>query len=159
MILDTPFMSWIDYLPEVGDPIRKERSKLLELAEQAAELERHALALRAQVETGQALLLDRVMKQWTLYDIQRASDQAESRCANAGVLRNIEDKDLLGTLRRLDGTHLAAEALRAFHDGGVLGRHDLLSTAGDGERRAALQRVLTWWNLAGSPVYYRLFAA
>ena len=62
MILETPFMPWIDHLPEVGDPIRKERAKLLEVAEQAAELERHALALRAQVEAGQAVLLTKVMQ-------------------------------------------------------------------------------------------------
>lgn len=156
MILETPFMPWIDHLPEVGDPIRKERAKLLEVAEQAAELERHALALRAQVEAGQAVLLTKVMQHWTLLDIQRASEHAESRSPNAVLLRHIEDHKLRDELRKLDGTHLAAEALKAFHDGGVIGQHNLLSTASDDERRAALERVLKWWNLAGAPVYDRL---
>lgn len=159
MLLDTPFMPWIDHLPEVGDPIRKERAKLLEVAEQAAELERHALALRAQVEAGQAALLTKVMQHWTLQDIQRASDRADSQNHSAALLRHIDAHKLRDALRKLDGTHLAAEALRAFHEGEVIGQHNLLSTATDDERRAALERVLKWWNLAGVPVYDRLAAA
>ena len=159
MILDIPFMPWIDHLPEVGDPIRKDRAKLLEVAEQAAELERHALALRAQVAAGQTVLLTKVMRNWTPSDIQHASECAESRCPNAVLLCQIDDRKLRDELRKLDGTHLAAEALKAFHDGDVIGQHNLLSTASDAERRAALERVLKWWTLAGSPVYDRLFAA
>ena len=58
-------------------------------------------------------------------------------------------------LRRLDGTDLAAEALKAFHDGDVIGQHNLLSTATDDERRAALERVLKWWNLGSTTVCAR----
>ena len=77
MFSDAPFMPWIDHLVKVGDPIRNDRAKLREVAEQAAELERHAAALRGQVTTGQANLLMKVMRHWTLADIQVAAEQAE----------------------------------------------------------------------------------
>ena len=38
MSAELPFMAWHDHLPEVGDPLRSDRAKLQELAEQAAEL-------------------------------------------------------------------------------------------------------------------------
>ena len=91
--------------------------------------------------------------------LQRASELAESGNQNGVLLRHIEDAKMRDELRKLDGTHLAAEALKAFHDGDVIGQHNLLSTATDDERRAALERVLKWWNLARSPVYDRLRTA
>lgn len=161
-MFETLFMGWVDHLPEVGDPIRTERSKLLELARQATELERSALEMRAHVLAGQAELLAKVMQHWTPADTERARDQADkiggSARLNAVLLCQLQDAPLFEQLCRLDGMHLAAEALRAFSDGGVIGQHNLLSTATDAERRATLARVLAWWNVAGVPVYDRLSA-
>jgi hypothetical protein len=149
-------MAWIDYLPEVGDPIRRDRAKLHELAEQAAELERHAVALRGLVRAGQAELLAKVMRRWTLADIQSAA-QAADRADPVTVARaQVEDAALRERLRSLDGWHLASEALQAFDDAVVIRQPNLLGSATEEERSQTLARVLAWWNHAGRPVCERL---
>lgn len=154
MILATPFMSWIDYLHEVGDTIRRDRGKLLEAAGEAAGLEIHALALREHIVTGQAELLTRVMRNYTLSEIDHASERADSRRAKTVDLAHLP-LPLAEALAKLDGTHLASEAVRAFHDGKVIGAVDA-ATATDDECREALRRVQAWWAVAGVPVYERL---
>lgn len=156
MTFDVEFMAWIDALPEVGDPIRKERAKLLQLAEQAAELERHALALRAQVLSGQAALADRVARHWPASDIEAAHQKAlnarrAARPAAGGVGGHLRD-----ALDALDGAHLAAEALQAFDSGRLLRQANLVSTATHEARHAALAEVMAWWNEAAVPVLERL---
>lgn len=150
-----PFMPWVDHLPEVGDPIRRERAKLVEVAQEAIELERHAAALRVQVAAGQVQLLQRVMGYWTLADIQLASEAADRDDAVGAQRARVGDPALRKQLRTLDGWHLGIEALRAFHAGVTL-RPDLLTTATDEERLQALVRVVAWWTFAGAPVYERL---
>ena len=73
------FMPWVDLLPEVGDPIRNERNKLAATLASAEELEKQAAALRAGVREGRAALLDRIMKQWTLHDIEQAATAAADK--------------------------------------------------------------------------------
>ena len=88
------FMPWVDLLPEVGDPIRNERNKLAAKLAEAEELERQAAALRAAVREGRAALLDRVMKQWTLHDIEQAATAAADR-GRSGQCAYPSDLDLL----------------------------------------------------------------
>lgn len=159
MFADVPFMPWIDHLPEIGDPIRRDRAKLCELASEAAELERHALALRAQVQAGQVELLTKTMRHWTLADIQTAAEAANRSNPMASAKAKVADATLRGRLELLDGWHLAAEALQTFELAGVICQHNLLSTASDEERRQTLARVMDWWNHAGRPVCERLAMA
>ena len=156
MAVDTPFMPWLDHLAELGDPLRRDRAELLAIAQQAIDLERRALALRARLAVGQSALLQRVMKHWTLADIQAASDAAGRADPLAAVRDQVDDAALRGCVRALDGWHLAAEALQAFDQAGVIRQHNLLSTATDDERRQTLARVLAWWNHVGRPVCERL---
>lgn len=158
MSTEAPFMAWIDHLHEVGEPIRCQRAKLLELAQEAAELEWHAAALRARLATGQTELLRQVMRHWTLADIQAAAEAARRAHPVDEARAHIEDTTLRAAVANLDGWHLASEALRAFHDAGVLRQHNLLNTATDEERLQTLQRVVAWWNFAAQPVYERLTA-
>lgn len=166
MILDVPFMAWIDHLHEVGEPIRKDRSRLLDLAEQAAELERHALALRAQVAAGQAELLAKVQRSWSAEEIARARarDCDRERAGRDGFdlasLSGPEGERLRRALNGLDGTHLAVQALQAFRDGLMPETQGLTgiaieANAAEGYREALMQ-VLAWWHLAGAPVLARL---
>ena len=156
MNFDTPFMPWIDHLPEVGDPIRRERAKLLELAEQAAELERHAAAVRALVQSGQAELMTKVMKHWTLADIQSAAQAADRLDPAARARAEVDDTPLRERLQQFDGWQLASEALTTFQAARVIRQEDLLTSATDAERRRTLERVLAWWDHAARPVCRRL---
>lgn len=153
---EPPFMAWIDELPELGDPIRRERETLHQLAKEAATLERHATTLRHQLAGGQRALLLKVMKHWTLADIQTASEVADSRHPMAGARASVRDPELRKLLHSLDGWHLASEALLVFHDAAVVGRQDLVSTGCEEDCRQALSRVLDWWNLIARPVCERL---
>ena len=151
------FMAWIDHLHEVGDPIRRERSKLYELVEQANELERHAAALLVKARAGQAELLSAVMKRWSLAEIQSAAQAADRMDPAALARAQLDDPCLQQALAPLDGWHLASDALRAF-EAGVIRQHNLLSTATDDERKQTLARLVVWWNHAGRPVWERLAA-
>lgn len=155
MPTEPAFMPWIDKLHEVGEPIRRRRAELEELAREAAELEWHAASLRTKLAEGEAELLQAVMRHWTLADIQAAAEAV--RCADplTPAREQINDTALRGAVARLDGWQLASEALRVFHDAGVLRQHNLLSSATDDERLQALERVLTWWNWIARPVYDR----
>jgi hypothetical protein len=155
MPADLSFMAWVDHLPEVGDPIRRERAKLQELAEQVAELERHAAALRVQVRAGEVKLVLKASKHWTLADVQAATEAADRADRLALARAKVEDATLRACLQPLDGWHLATEALQAF-EAGVIRQHNLLDAASDEERSQTLARVLAWWNLAGRPVCERL---
>lgn len=153
---DAPFMAWIDHLPEVGDPIRRERARLLELAQEAASLERHALALRHQVVAARDALTQRVLKHWTLADVQKAVERAEHLDLMATIRGRVDDDALRRQLQTLDGWQLATEALQVFDQARVIRHHGLLSSASDEERRQTLARVLDWWNHAARPVCERL---
>ena len=153
---DTPFMPWIDHLHEVGDPIQKERGKLHELAQRAVDLEREACALRDQVAMGHAALLLKVMKYWTLADIQDACEKVRHLDPMAAIRAQVDDSALRERINALDGWHLASEALQIFDQADVLRQHNLLSTATEEERAQALGRVLAWWNHVGRPACERL---
>lgn len=156
MSAEMPFMAWLDHLPEVGDPLRLDRAKLQELAEQATELERSAAALRARVHSGQTELVIRTMKHWTLADIQTAAVAADRADPKTVARAQVQDEALRARLYPLDGWHLASEALQAFESAGVIRQHNLMSTASEEERLQTLARVLDWWNHAGRPVCERL---
>lgn len=147
-----PFMPWIDTLPAVGDPIRRDRDRLRELATQVIELERHAADIRERVRASQGTLLTTAMQHWTLAEIQAAE---RAHPLNA-ALAEVNDTALREQLRALDGWHLASEALQAFNAARVIRQRNLLSTASDEERRKTLARVLAWWNHAAKPVCERL---
>lgn len=156
MFADTPFMPWIDYLPEVGDPIRNERAKLRELACEAFELERTAAAQLAKVRAGQAELLAKAMRLWTLAEIQKAAQAADRADPMFSLRAQVEDDALRERLQLLDGWQLASDALQVFKTAGVIRQQNLLSTASDEERMQTLARVLAWWNHAARPVFERL---
>ena len=149
------FMPWVDLLPEVGDPIRNERNKLAAKLAEAEELERQAAALRAAVREGRAALLDRVMKQWTLHDIEQAATAAADR-GQPFPPGFVKDGELREALRALDGATSALEVLQAFHAGRVIRQHNLFSTATEEEQRATLHRVFDWWNYGAVPLLTRL---
>lgn len=155
LTFDAPFMPWIDQLPEVGDRIRNERARLLELAGEAADLERHALALRHKVAAGEAELLCRVLNHWTPEDIARAKARAVRFDSNARAVGDAGATKLGVALSQLDGNHLAVEAVQAFAAGDVLGTIDPATATAD-ECRDALQRLALWWTVAGQPVCRRL---
>lgn len=150
------FMSWVQRLPEVGDPIQREHAELHDLACRAAEMERNALALRAVLASRRVALLERIMANWTLADMQHAADAASRDDLLSELACRIEDSSLRLKIRSLDGWQLASEALQLFNAAGVLGQHNLLSSATDDERRQALGRVIDWWNIAARPVVERL---
>lgn len=156
MSSSVPFMPWIDHLREVGEPIQKERGKLRELAQRAVDLECEACALRDQVAMGQAALLLKAMKHWTLADIQDACERVRGVDSAATIRTQVDDGALRERINALDGWHLASEALQIFDEAGVLRQHNLLSTATEEERAQALGRVLDWWNHVGRPVCERL---
>lgn len=149
-------MPWIDKLPEVGDPILQERERLQTLAYDAQALERKALALRSQVEVGQAALLQRVTKEWTLLQIEQASNAANKDSLRAQLIDQVGDHRMREALRRLDGFHTAAEALRCFKRAGVIRAHNLCSTANEQELRDTAQRLAQWSNFALLPVLDRV---
>lgn len=153
---DIPFMPWIDHLPQVGDPIQKERSKLRELAQRAVDLEREARALREQVAMGQSAVLLKAMRHWTLADIQDACEKVRDIDPVATIRAQVDDGALRERINSLDGWHLASEALQIFDQADVLRQHNLLSTATEEECAQALGRVLAWWNHVGRPVCERL---
>lgn len=69
-------LAWIDKLHEVGDPILRRRSAVLEMNEQAQRMEREARALRGRA-TGACLgLIDAVIQNWTSEEIARAQAAA-----------------------------------------------------------------------------------
>lgn len=149
------YMPWVDLLPEVGDPIRNERNKLAATLAEAEELERQAAALRAAVQEGRAALMGRIMRQWTLHDIQQAASAAGDggRPFPAGF---VNDDSLREALRALDGAPSPLEVLQAFHAGRVIRQHNLFSTATEEERRATLHRLFDWWNYGAIPLLSRL---
>jgi len=148
------FMPWIDKLPEVGNPILNERKRLQELSLDAQALERKALAIRAQVEAGKAALLERVTKQWTLLQIETASNAADADSLRAQLIGKVADPQVRDALRKLDGFHTAGEALRCFKRAGVI-RTDL-EDASAAELRESAQRLQHWFSFALLPVLDRV---
>lgn len=153
--MQTTFMSWVDLLPEVGDPIRKERDKLAAALAETERLEKRAAELRASVRAGRAALLGRIMKHWTMYDIEQAANAAGDR-GQPFPPSFVRDADLRGALRALDGAASALEILEAFHKGRVIRQHNLFSTATAAERDETLHRVMDWWNYGAAPLLARL---
>ena len=153
-------MNWICKLSEVGDPILAARARLDHLAQEAHKLEALALAMREQLVAERTGLRLRVAKHWSAQDIALAQAAAapapRQRPCEAFLLDTVDDPVMRAHLSRLDGSHLAAEALIAFHAAGVLRQHNLLSTASTVERSDTLLRVLEWWNIAARPVFDRL---
>lgn len=143
------FMSWLDRLPEVGAPILNERDRLEAMLAEAEAFERRAAELRASARAGRAGLLGKVAKLWSLYEIQRAGD------AEDASFHNVQDHELRGALRALDGVASPLDILEAFHKGRVIRQHNLFSTATDEDRHATLHRVLDWWNYGAAPVLSR----
>jgi hypothetical protein len=148
--MTTKFMPWVDFLPEIGTPILKERDKLAGVLSEADRLEQLAAALRESVRDGRAELFDGIAKRWTLYDIESAARRAgiDGQPFPVGV---VNDPKLREALRALDGGLFPLAALQAFERGQVVRQPDL-STATDAECRDTLARVLAWWNFAAVPV-------
>lgn len=149
------FMPWVDLLPEVGDSIRNERNKLVAKLASAEELEKQAAALRAGIRAGRVARLDRIMKQWTLHDIEQAATAAADR-GQPFPLGVVKDVELREALRALDGAPSPLKVLQAFHAGRVIRQHLLFSTATEEEQRATLRRVFDWWNYGAVPLLTRL---
>jgi hypothetical protein len=149
------FMPWVDLLPEVGDPIRKDRDHLAATLADAELLEKRAAALRETVHAGRAALLARVMRQWMLHDIVQAATAAadHDRPFPPGI---VKDDELREALRALDGAASPLDILRAFTVGRVIRQHNLFSTATAAERDATLHRVMDWWNYGAVPLLARL---
>lgn len=148
------FMPWVDLLPKVGDSVRDERNRLAAKLAEADALERQAAALRAGVLEGRAALLGRVM-QWTLHDIELAATAAGDR-GQPLPSSFVRDGELREALRAIDGASSSLEVLRAFRACRVIQQRDYFSAATEEERRAALNRVLDWWNYGAAPLLARV---
>ena len=146
------FMSWVDRLPEVGDPILKRRDAINALAERSLVLEVHSLGLRRQVEPAVARFMLDITKNWSLLDVERASQPVAS-ADDPHALRG-QDATLQTSLRRMDGMQTAAEALLAFEQARLL--PEAAATLDAGHLREILHRIATWWRVAGAPVAARL---
>lgn len=153
------FMPWVDRLPDVGEAALFRRGEVYQLVREAAALERQAVTLMAQARGGQAEFLAEVMQRWTVAEIQSAALQTDPGDPAFLARAQVEDPPLRQRLFRLDGSHLASEALQAFQGAQVIRQHNLLSSASDEDRRQTLARVLAWWNHAARPVCERLSAS
>ena len=150
------FMPWIDKLPEVGDPILKERKRLQGMVYDAQALERKALALRAQVEAGKSALLERVTKEWTLLQIEQAANAADRDSLRAQLIAQISDPTVRAALSSLDGYHTGAEALRVFKLAGVVRGDELAAKGTEAELREMALRLTQWASFALLPVLDRV---
>jgi hypothetical protein len=140
------FLPWVDMLAEVGSPIIKQRDQAAALLAEADALERQADELRRAAVAARAPLLERVMKNWSLAELEQAANRAES-ITHPVPLHCIEDAELRNAIRALEGTQGPLDVLRLYNQK-VIRQHNLLSTATEDERRATLARALNWWNFA-----------
>lgn len=149
------FMPWVDFLPELGDPIRSERNRLADMQDRADALEKQAAALRADLKSGRASLLAKIAVGWHSREIASATRAAGDHLRPTS-LNFITDHALRAMIITLDGGSTALDVLNVFRLGQVIRQHNLLSTATDTERRATLNRVLDWWNHAAVPLLDRM---
>lgn len=149
------FMPWVDLLPEVGDPIRKDRDHLAAALADAELLEKRAAALRETVRAGRAALLDRILTCWTMQDIEQAATAA-GELGRPFPPAFVPDPLLREALRAQDGAASPLDILRAFTAGRVIRQHNLFSTATAAERDETLHRVMDWWNYGAVPLLARL---
>lgn len=148
------FMPWILHLPELGDPIRAERERLAAKLQEAHELERQAARLVQEVRAGEQLLMAKVTKSWSLFDIESAGRRAGAE-GRTLALSTVRDAVLRAALQAGDEHLTAGQAVRIFGDADVIDI-DALSLASAQERTETLERVAAWWNFAGRHVYARL---
>jgi len=154
-MLNTQFMQWVDFLPEVGDKILHERDQLAAQQSQVFELENQAAALRADIRSRQIELIIKIAKEWSQTDIGRAKSKEVDPNVTLWALSEMLDESMRTELHKMDGFQTATEALLSFHHAGVIRQHNLLSTASLNERLDTLKRVVDWWNIAALPVFER----
>jgi len=154
--MHSTFMGWVQHLPELGDPVRSERARLVAKLNEAHLLERRASQLVAEARAEAQLLLSTVARNWSLFEIESAGRRAGVERRSLG-LATVRDDELRKALQQLDEHLTAGEAVRVFGAADVL-RQESLHHASDAERLAALDRLLAWWTFAGKPVYERLEA-
>lgn len=147
------FMSWVDFLPEVGTPILAERDKLAAQLAAADDLERQAAALRASVQKARAPLVNKITFMWSLLDIEKAANTAAANVTFPPSV--ISDSPLRAAIAALDGAFSPLEILRSFDRGQVI-RHTLSGKASAAEQEETLHRVFDWWNYAAAPLLQRL---
>lgn len=148
------FLPWVDMLAEVGSPIIQQRDKAAALLAEADALERQAAELRRAAVAARAPLLERILKNWSLAELEQAANNAE-RITHPIPLHCIEDAELRNAIRALEGAQGPLDVLRLFNKT-VIRQHNLMSTATDAERRATLIRALNWWNFAVVPMLERM---
>jgi len=148
------FMTWVDHLPEVGEPIRKERDRLATKLHEAYLLERRAAHLLAEARAGELDLLATVARKWSLFEIESAGRRAGVE-RRALALATVRDDALRVGLQLVDDHLTASEAVRIFGQADVI-RSGTLLHASEPERLATLDRVIAWWTFAGKAVYERL---
>lgn len=74
-------LKWVDYLPEVGDPILRKRSDIGRLLDRAADLEAMAKQLREQASRTGAELEARCAELWESSAITAAKTRAAAQVA------------------------------------------------------------------------------
>lgn len=153
-VQDSRFMPWIDYLPEVGDPIRRRRDSLRRLAQESLAIEAQAHAMRERLRADSRELLVSVLQNWTLQQLETASRMADPRD---------DDKPASTALRmfltQTEGAPLATEALLAIEESKMLSPVVMAGDSSDAEREQALCRLVEWWRHVGSPICARLRSA
>jgi non-ribosomal peptide synthetase component F len=152
--MSSTFMPWVQYLPEVGDPIQKRRESLTAKLNLAYLLERRAAQLVAEARAGERELTASIAENWSPREIEDAERRAGIDRQSL-ALATIRDDSLRVALQAGDSHLPASEAIRVFGAAEVL-RIETVWNANDVERLATLDRVIAWWTFAGKPVYDRM---
>ena len=139
-------LPWIDWLPEVGEAILADRTKLALRLQEADRMEEQARAIRAEVRASCVALNMRIQQQWTPGEIARARAKTE-KLGNIGELHT--------AIRAMDGLQSPLDAISLYHEH-VIKQHNLIKGASNEELRATPERALAWWNLAVSPMLDRM---
>lgn len=148
------YMPWVDLLTKVHQPILYQRDRIADILELADSLEARAAGLRKDAQRARALLLIRLLKTWSQSEVKEAAHRAESM-THPIPLHCIEDAELRGAIRALEGAQSPLDVLNLFH-AQVIRQHNLLSTATEAERNDTLRRALNWWNFAVLPMLERM---
>ncbi len=153
--MQSHFMSWVSLLPEVGGMMINDRNRLTEKLARAEELEKEAAELRDEVRDGRRVLMERIKKGWTKKEIEKAQ-KAAATSGEQSPCSFIADEEVRQAIGDFDGSLSPLEVLQCFREGRVIRQYNLMSTATDEERRAALKRVLDWWNFGAVPLLCKL---
>lgn len=148
LVMSHDFLGWLDHLKGTTESLRRRRDLIAEVCAEAAELERHAILLRARARDMEKDLLNSALSQWSLEELQHASESMRRQSTREAELNRIDHEPLRSAARAIDPAALSSEALLAFSQGQILA---------EGQPEIVVQRVRQWWALCGQPVLERNF--